>query len=157
MWLRWHSTVRYSPCPLLLFEEDVDRSSYWDEPREAGYFSSSDIFNPKTGFGGDGVGEEGCIDDGPFAGYVNSLGPGYRLTDHCITRFISDEASLGSLQESVDACHEAETFIDAWICIEAAPHRGGHGGVGGLVCSPSPRVFSFLVEPILRFPRSTEK
>lgn len=128
--------------PFVLRKIVTDRSSYWDEPREAGKFSKSDIFDPVTGFGGDGVGDEGCIADGPFAGYVNSLGPGFQITDHCITRFVSDEVSLGSSQKHVDKCYEYDTFVKAWLCLEGLPHRGGHGGVGGLV-----RLFLFFRPP----------
>ena len=68
--------------------------------------STSEVVDPVTGFGGDGVGDDGCIADGPFAGYVNSLGPGYLIPDHCISRFINDEDSLAASQEYIDKCFE---------------------------------------------------
>lgn len=42
---------------------------YWDEVRDSGNFSKSIIFDPETGFGGDGVGRHWCVQDGPFAKY----------------------------------------------------------------------------------------
>ncbi|KAL2160796.1 hypothetical protein VTH06DRAFT_993 [Thermothelomyces fergusii] len=104
---------------------------YWYEQRDAGRFSRSELFDPVYGFGGDGVGRDRCIADGPFANYTNALGPGYENTDHCINRAINDWASQGSSQQYVDACLALETFEDAWPCIEGRPHSGGHGGVGG--------------------------
>jgi hypothetical protein len=46
---------------------------YWAEERDAGAFATSEIL---AEFGGDGVGEEGCIAAGPFANYTSSIGPG---------------------------------------------------------------------------------
>ncbi|SPO07087.1 uncharacterized protein DNG_09781 [Cephalotrichum gorgonifer] len=109
---------------------------YWDETFEAGKFSTSPIFDTVVGFGGNGVGDEGCIADGPFAGYNNSLGPGYLITDHCITRFVSDATSMSAQQQYLDACYEKQTFVEAWPCIEGRPHGAGHGGVGGLMLDP---------------------
>jgi tyrosinase len=45
---------------------------YWDEARDAGSFSSATIFDPESGFGGDGKGASNCIADGPFARYTVS-------------------------------------------------------------------------------------
>jgi hypothetical protein len=111
----------------------IVKLSYWDEQKEAGNFSQSVIFDPIYGFGGDGRQEDGCITDGPFANYTNPLGPGYAIHDHCINRAVSDSASKGSAQSEVDACYKKEAFLQAWPCIEARPHSGGHGGVGGEV------------------------
>ena len=72
------------------------------------------MFDPVTGFGGDGKGSDGCITDGPFANYTNSVGPGYLMTDHCIDRAISNQISFGSSQTEVDACYKFETFLEAW-------------------------------------------
>ncbi|KAK5657254.1 hypothetical protein OQA88_3313 [Cercophora sp. LCS_1] len=109
---------------------------YWDEPRDAGKFSTSDVLDPIVGFGGNGVGTRGCIVDGPFANYTNNLGPGYFTGPHCINRFVNDTVSLMSSQSYVDACLEKETFVEFWPCLEGAPHSGGHGGVGGKMLDP---------------------
>jgi len=84
-----------------------------------------------TGFGGNGTGPNNCIEDGPFAGYENTLGPGYQVNDHCIDRVVSETSSARSSQDQVDNCLAQETWLDAWNCIESAPHGGGHNGVGG--------------------------
>ncbi|KAL2256374.1 hypothetical protein VTK26DRAFT_4913 [Humicola hyalothermophila] len=109
---------------------------YWDEPRDAGRFSQSDVLDPVTGFGGNGVGPDGCIADGPFANYSNGLGPGYKIGDNCINRFVNDTVSRMAAREYVDACYEKTTFVEFWPCAEVAPHNGGHAGVGGKMLDP---------------------
>jgi tyrosinase len=86
------------------------------------------------GFGGNGRGSSGCISDGPFVNYTNHIGPGYTYTDHCIDRKLDDTTSKMSAQKEVDICLAKADWLNAWACIEEAPHRGGHGGVGGEVC-----------------------
>lgn len=68
--------------------------------------------------------------DGPFADYVNAIGPGYLITDHCIDHNISDAASEDSPPSGVEKCHGYDNWDDAWACMESIPHQGGHGGVG---------------------------
>jgi tyrosinase len=110
---------------------------YWDEPRDAGRFASSSVLDPVTGFGGNGAGTLRCITNGPFAGFVNNLGPGYRTsTPHCINRIVNDTVSLMSGQAYVDECLAQPNYLSFWPCLELAPHVGGHGGVGGLMTDP---------------------
>ena len=72
----------------------------------------SPIFDPITGFGGNGVPGTyilpedldgtskffsreafvGCIQDGPFASQTIRLGPGKFITDHCLVRGVDDTA-----------------------------------------------------------------
>lgn len=112
---------------------------YWDETFDAGNIFESEILDPVTGFGGDGVGESRCIADGPFAGYVNSIGPGYTFSDHCITRQVNNTKSTMGTQEYIDACYLRTDFVDAWPCIQTAPHFNGHGAISGLVRQNTPR------------------
>jgi tyrosinase len=110
---------------------------YWDEPLDAGSFSTSVVLDPITGFGGDGSGPSNCITDGPFATFQNNLGPGYWTnTPHCINRLVNDTVSIMSGQPDVDECLAKPTYLDFWPCLETAPHIGGHGGVGGLMLDP---------------------
>ncbi|PVH91111.1 Di-copper centre-containing protein [Periconia macrospinosa] len=117
---------------------------YWDEPRDAGNFSKSILLDPETGFGGDGVGPNNCIADGPFKDYMNSVGPGESITDHCIDRQINDCWSEGAAQKNVDACMKITTFESAWNCLEGMPHRSGHRGINGQMMD----VFSSPGDPL---------
>lgn len=133
------SAKRVHPYPYLgHFHSDSPARRYWDETRDAGKFYKSDVLNPLTGFGGDGVGANGCIVDGPFANFTNNLGPGYRIGDslNCINRFVNDAISVMAGQEYLDFCLKKKTYVDFWLCAENAPHRSGHGGVGGKVRAP---------------------
>ncbi|PWW77812.1 Di-copper centre-containing protein [Tuber magnatum] len=117
---------------------------YWDEAHEAGQFTQSLVFSADdTGFGGDGVLLDGdldpirkCIRDGPFASYRLHNGPGYSNTEHCINRAISNQSSLLSSRGQIDNCLGKPNFQEAWPCIEANPHKGGHAGVGGEMDNP---------------------
>ena len=119
---------------------------YWDEPRDAGNFINSDVLDPITGFGGNGVGASRCIVDGPFASFIDHLGPGYRTTTpHCIHRIVNESISILSSQPYVNDCLSQSNYLDFWPCLELAPHLGGHGGVGGLmldgISSPGDPIF----------------
>ncbi|KAF2712702.1 Di-copper centre-containing protein [Pleomassaria siparia CBS 279.74] len=122
---------------------------YWDEAMDASNFVSSVLLSPTTGFGGDGVGNESCIADGPFKDYVNPVGPGSRVNDHCITRKLgaceSVYASRLAGREFVDACMGRERWGEFWPCVEFGAHSAGHGGIGGemldLVASPGDPLF----------------
>jgi hypothetical protein len=109
------------------------RQPYWYEQIDAEEFGSSGIFDPDTGFGGNGTGTGSCIEDGPFAGYVNHIGPLYTNREHCIWRIQEVAAMEFGKQANIDACLAKENWRDAWRCMEDLPHKSGHGGVGGLV------------------------
>ncbi|SPO04626.1 uncharacterized protein DNG_07311 [Cephalotrichum gorgonifer] len=109
---------------------------YWDEARDAGNFVGSVVLDPVTGFGGTGVGEDNCVEDGPFAGYVNGLGPGYKVGDNCLYRDVNDTLSAMAAREYIDWCYKKDNFVDFWRCAELAPHNGGHAGVGGKMLDP---------------------
>ncbi|KAF2743782.1 Di-copper centre-containing protein [Sporormia fimetaria CBS 119925] len=111
---------------------------YWQEQADAGNFLGSPLLDPDTGFGGNGRAGDGCITNGPFANYVNPLGPGYNVSDHCIYRRVDETVSLRAGQQFVDECMAFNTFEQAWPCMEFWPHRAGHGGVNGLVSLSSP-------------------
>ncbi|KAK0631492.1 hypothetical protein B0T14DRAFT_532223 [Immersiella caudata] len=109
---------------------------YWEETRDAGAFSKSVVLDPIYGFGGNGVGTKQCIQDGPFANYTNSLGPGYLVNDHCIERDINDRFSTSAAKATVDRCLAMDSFLTFWPCIEGGPHGAGHGGIGAQMVNP---------------------
>ncbi|KAK4168449.1 hypothetical protein QBC43DRAFT_360360 [Cladorrhinum sp. PSN259] len=107
---------------------------YWDETVDAGAFSTSQTLKD---FGGDGSGDNECISSASIFGtYLNPIGPGYRLRDHCIQRKVSNFASTAAAKDTVDGCLAKKTYLDLWNCVESGPHGAGHGGVGSGMTNP---------------------
>jgi tyrosinase len=101
-----------------------------------GKLKKSSIFDPKTGFGGDGVAPTRCIADGPFANVSLHFIADLSTTNYCIMRSMNECPFEGEAQSVLDVCLDKNTYEDVWHCLEARPHAGGHAGVGGVVSFP---------------------
>ncbi|KAJ7888176.1 tyrosinase, partial [Mycena olivaceomarginata] len=138
---------------------------YWDWSQDvaAGHsLAESPVFDPVYGFGGNGAdipdyngifgnnspkarvgwvtpgAGGGCVTDGPFAEFMLSVGPGFNITDRCLTRAIND-----NMQEFLSPARVADlaplmTFEEFRIELEGTPitptlrvHDGGHNAVDG--------------------------
>jgi len=132
---------------------------YWNWSLDAdppNLICDSPIWNPVTGFGGDGVPGtyivppdpantsriypflyHGCIKDGPFADYTLKLGPGLLVTEHCIARGVNNTMSIYLNSSAVAEVLTYPNFEQFRVKLEGvlfgalAPHGGGHGAVGG--------------------------
>ena len=121
--------------------------------------SKSPIWDPLTGFGGDGVpgtyvvptdpdptnsskivprAYRGCVKDGPFADYTLKLGPGLLVTEHCIARGVNNSVSIFLNSSTIAYTLSFPTFEQFRVELEGTqvpfvlgPHGGGHGAVGG--------------------------
>ena len=121
----------------------------------------SPIWDPLTGFGGDGVPGtytvptdpdptnssgiiphfyHGCVKDGPFADYTLKLGPGLLVTEHCIARGVGADSTVSSYLNSTAIAYVLSfpTFEQFRLKLEGTrvpfflgPHGGGHGAIGG--------------------------
>ncbi|KDR79915.1 hypothetical protein GALMADRAFT_1169475 [Galerina marginata CBS 339.88] len=137
----------------------IGAGPYWDWTQDAdatGTISKSPIFDPVTGFGGDGVpgtytlppfGNDsritpevfrGCVQDGPFANYTLNVGPGKLITQHCLVRGFQDSFSKYLTTAAVTNTTNLLTFDDFRKEVEGHPftddfrmHDGGHVAVGG--------------------------
>ncbi|KAJ0104427.1 hypothetical protein J7T55_010891 [Diaporthe amygdali] len=136
--LPWH---RY----LVLAHENILRDEcnyagyqpYWEETLDMGNLASSIVFDPVTGFGGQG-GQ--CLDDGPFANLTIHLS--YNFTslefyadDRCVSRHFNDTSFLLGNQTNIDKCFAMDDGIAALDCYFGNPHTSGHGGVGGTMAN----------------------
>jgi tyrosinase len=103
--------------------------------------SKSPIWDPVTGFGGDGVPGtytvppdpantskilpdsfyHGCVKDGPFANYTLKLGPGLLVTEHCITRGVDDTFSVYLNSSAVAYTLSFPTFEQFRVKLEGMP------------------------------------
>lgn len=106
---------------------------YWEEVLDMGAMASSTVFDPDTGFGGQGG---DCIDDGPFVGLTTHLS--YNFTslefyaeDRCVFRSFNESRFLQGDQAALDECFASDDATVALPCLAAGPHSNGHGGVGG--------------------------
>ncbi|KAF9051984.1 tyrosinase [Panaeolus papilionaceus] len=159
--LPWHRyfLMRYE---LALREECGYKGAhpYWDWSIDADAplpLIHSPIFDPHTGFGGDGIGGtysvpadpkgessifpeafRGCVTDGPFANLRLNYGPGKYAGDHCLTRGI-DNTLKGVLNSTaVSKALSQPNFGVFRIEVEGQPetstpriHDGGHIAIGG--------------------------
>lgn len=110
---------------------------YWEETLDMGDLASSILFDPITGFGGQG-GE--CIDDGPFANLTINLNYDYASLEffadtRCVSRSFDDEIFLLGNTTNIDACFASDDANIALDCYFVNPHGGGHGGVGGMMAN----------------------
>ena len=108
--------------------------SYWDEPLDVANFTSSPIFDPKTGFGGNGSSPTLAVTDGPFANLSLHLAANLTAANYTLTRNFNPCAFKSAAQKNVDSCLVLPNFEQLRNCIETGPHGAGHSGVGALVC-----------------------
>ncbi|KAL7621602.1 hypothetical protein AAE478_008927 [Parahypoxylon ruwenzoriense] len=109
---------------------------YWDEPADVGNLNGSALLDVEIGFGGNGIGENGCVVDGPFANLILRFNADMTTGEYCLSRFLNDRALESAAQENVDMCLSKDKFTDAWRCLEGRPHGAGHGGISGTMINP---------------------
>lgn len=117
---------------------------YWDELSDIEQINNGTlvleqalIFDPETGFGGNGLDGDGCVTDGPFSNltlHLNSSGLPDANGGYCLSRKFDITNFERGNSSNLDTCFGYDTFEDARQCYEAEPHAAGHGGVGGVVC-----------------------
>lgn len=111
---------------------------YWDTQQTASDvaagipFNSSEIFDPVTGFGGDG-GDDGCITDGPFVNLTLHMNHTSNFANYCLSRSLSVAGIATGNASYVDACFASTDYATAWLCYKAMPHTAGHASIGGTV------------------------
>lgn len=143
--------------PALEITTKILHTSYWDWTLDANNFLRSPLWDPNSGFGGNGAPTPpndspfaipgatggGCVTNGPFKDFRLHLGPGDSLnaTNRCLTRGFSptiaknfsNTAKVNKALSQVnfgwfDKVVEGETnFINVGI------HGGGHYSIGGEV------------------------
>ncbi|KAF5337772.1 hypothetical protein D9758_016621 [Tetrapyrgos nigripes] len=121
----------------------------WSIDIDAGKFDQSPIFDPHTGFGGNGADEAyptagffnnltslpgwelsaqtggGCVTDGPFANYTLNIGPGTLKRKHCLTRAFNPSTFGGITGQNVKDTLAQYPFETFRIKLEGFPHIAG--------------------------------
>ncbi|PYI16002.1 Di-copper centre-containing protein, partial [Aspergillus violaceofuscus CBS 115571] len=138
--LPWHRYyVRTHELALQQLCNYTGAHPYWDELTDLsrGNISASPIFDPHTGFGGNGTGTNSCVADGPFKNLTLHISNHHQRGDEfCLSRALSQSSFSTEKAANVETCFGYANYTDAWQCYNGNPHGGGHGGVGGLMLDP---------------------
>jgi tyrosinase len=162
VFLPWHRYFTWLYETALIKEcQYTGAQPYWDwtldNPEYGSSFEKSSVFDPVTGFGGNGVGSViapyadqqaappgNCIGDGPFQNLNLALGYGFNVQSnpHCLIRDINATLandSLGwtknilPLLAHTDYVSMAAEWDYSSVGAPTGPHGAGHKGVGGEV------------------------
>ncbi len=109
------------------------------KPLDVGNLRNSVLFDTKTGFGTNGVGNDCCLADGPLANLTLRFDEKLKPISYCLIRNINGCFFKAVAQKTVDTCLAKKTFLEAWNCLETQPHGAGHGGIGGIVSLSWPK------------------
>jgi tyrosinase len=119
---------------------------YWDWTLDSDAVENSPVFDPETGFGGDGeVGGEitvsntgRCVVDGPFAGLVEPEWYDVKYLPHCLSRGFRDlEGNLGHIDgsditpESIEEVLSVEGYEPFVTLMESRVHDAIPYGISG--------------------------
>ncbi|KAK7705175.1 hypothetical protein SLS64_008069 [Diaporthe eres] len=134
--LPWHRYFMWTHEKLLRDECNyTGYQPYWEESLDSGNISASVVFDPVTGFGGEGG---DCVDDGPFANLtlgLSSNGSQIWEEDYCLARSFSDTIFDYGNTTYIEECLSYDNYTGALECYMSLPHVAGHGGVGGTILS----------------------
>lgn len=89
------------------------------------------MWDADTGFGGNGVGDDGCVIDGPFANHTLNISPATNNTPYCLSRDFNADIFTGANQTYLDECFAMTNYSVAWDCWATQPHGSAHAGIGG--------------------------
>ncbi|KAJ6024002.1 Di-copper centre-containing protein [Penicillium herquei] len=112
---------------------------YWDELTDYTYGNVRDspIFDPHTGFGGNGTGSDSCVGDGPFKNIKLHMSNHHARKDSfCLSRDLDQSSFAYGTTSNIEECFGYANYTDAWQCYNGYPHGQGHGAVGGLMKDP---------------------
>ncbi|EOD52446.1 putative amino acid transporter protein [Neofusicoccum parvum UCRNP2] len=106
LYVRAHEHLLQSECGY------AGGQPYWNETRDVAALADSSLFDPDTGFGGDGVGGDGCVADGPFANLTLRFAKNGEFGAYCLERSLSSRGFEGAAQSNVEGCLESEGLTD---------------------------------------------
>ncbi|KAI1294328.1 hypothetical protein F5Y03DRAFT_387695 [Xylaria venustula] len=104
-------------------------------PYDVGAIAQATIFDPITGFGGNGSGASSCITDGPFVNAALRIEDDLSAGSYCLSRAFNEADFDKAAQANVDACLTMTDFVNASDCIGGNLLFGGHAGVNGVMAS----------------------
>lgn len=103
---------------------------YWNEVLDMDALNQSVVFDPNTGFGGEGG---DCVTDGPFVNLTLHMNSSSTSASYCLTRSFNQNGFQTGQQQYIDECFNTTNYEDAFECYQVNPHTAGHSAVGGTV------------------------
>ncbi|KAI9151401.1 Tyrosinase ustQ [Paramyrothecium foliicola] len=117
---------------------------YWDWVQDSAAPASASVWDPVTGFGGDGVSPDGspfsyCVADGPFADF-RPVFWGNETQPHCLQRQFMQAIPEAGLQEMLGFAYNENVvaglfthtdFVSFKSPLEGSPHGAVHAGISG--------------------------
>lgn len=83
---------------------------YWDRVRDVDNFAGSVIFDPVTGFGGEG---SECVLDGPFTNLRMHINGTSTSANYCLSRAFNATAFTTAKQENIDEASNSRSMRTA--------------------------------------------
>lgn len=91
---------------------------YWDELTD---YATNDnmreaaIFDPDTGFGGNGTGKNSCVADGPFKNLTLHMSNHHaRGNSFCLSRDFDQDSFAEEAAANVEECFGYQNYTDSW-------------------------------------------
>jgi tyrosinase len=117
---------------------------YWDWVRDSHAPAAATVWDPVTGFGGNGTSPDDspnsyCVTDGPFSDLQLAWLDSERVP-HCLNRYFlqgypdfGQPEMIGNAynQEMIDGINLYQTFLDFHGRLESTPHGAVHAGISG--------------------------
>ncbi|KAF4911882.1 Tyrosinase ustQ [Colletotrichum viniferum] len=102
---------------------------YWHEltDLETAPLNQSSIFDPVYG-----LGDDGCIADGPFANLTLYMKTASSNNTYCLQHKLNQDDTDTANSDNLVECFNKTSYDEAWQCYNGSPHGAGHGAVGGL-------------------------
>lgn len=115
---------------------------YWNEVLDMDALNQSVVFDPDTGFGGEGG---DCVTDGPFVNLTLHINSTSNYANDCLTRPFNSNGFQTGQQQYIDECFASENYTAAFECYQVNPHTAGHSAVGGTVSLTLPTFIGLLI------------
>ncbi|KAJ5714559.1 Di-copper centre-containing protein [Penicillium malachiteum] len=90
---------------------------YWDELTDYTYGNVRDspIFDPHTGFGGNGTGRDSCVSDGPLKNIKLHMSNHHDRGDSfCLSRDFDQSSFAYGMTSNIEECFGYANYTDAW-------------------------------------------
>ncbi|KAI3392966.1 hypothetical protein diail_4914, partial [Diaporthe ilicicola] len=131
LYVRAHEILLQTECNYTGAQPYWDESSTAEDINAGIAFENHALFDPNTGFGGTGTGDDRCVTDGPFANLTLHMDRTANHAPYCLSRHFSPTYIQWGNSTYVDECFASSDYSEAWQCYNHKPHTTGHASIGG--------------------------